>query len=125
MESLATLILLILFSLLCLFHLLVLFKIIPYNIVWGGRLKNDRQMIVFEIFSLVLNASFIYFFASLLGFVDPIAGSEVYITLMWIMVGIFTLNTLGNLRSESRIEEIIFTPLTILITTLLLVILLS
>ncbi len=42
------------------FHLLILIKLIPYEITWGGRLKNDNEMYVFEIISISINLFFIY-----------------------------------------------------------------
>jgi len=38
-----------------LFHLSIILKIIPYEITWGGRLKNDSEMYVFETISIVIN----------------------------------------------------------------------
>jgi len=38
------------------FHLLILLKIIPYEITWGGKLKNDNEMYVFEIISIIINS---------------------------------------------------------------------
>jgi hypothetical protein len=54
--------LIILFSVI-LFHICIIFKIIPYNIAWGGRLTNDNEMYVFECISILINAflSWIYF----------------------------------------------------------------
>ena len=37
------------------FHILIVFGIIPYEYVWGGRLKNDAQMYISETVSIVLN----------------------------------------------------------------------
>ena len=37
--------LLVIFGALMLFHLLVILGAIPYNIVWGGRIKNKSQML--------------------------------------------------------------------------------
>lgn len=38
-----------------LFHSSIILKIVPYEITWGGRLKNDSEMYVFEIISILLN----------------------------------------------------------------------
>ncbi len=37
------------------FHLLVVVGIIPFKIVWGGRLKDQSQMLSFEAVSIALN----------------------------------------------------------------------
>ena len=49
-----------LLSLVILFHLSILFKIIPYDITWGGRIKNDTEMYVFEAISILLNVCLIW-----------------------------------------------------------------
>ena len=38
-----------------LFHLCIMLKIVPYEISWGGRLKNDTEMYVFETISIIIN----------------------------------------------------------------------
>lgn len=38
-----------------LFHLSFILKIIPYEVTWGGRLKNDAEMYVFEMISMLIN----------------------------------------------------------------------
>ena len=42
--------------LIVLFHFCIIFKIIPYNIAWGGRLQNDSEMYFFETISILINA---------------------------------------------------------------------
>lgn len=37
------------------FHIFVMVKIIPYNIAWGGRLQNDKEMYAFEAISILIN----------------------------------------------------------------------
>jgi len=37
------------------FHFAIVLKIIPYDITWGGRLKNDMEMYVFETISILIN----------------------------------------------------------------------
>ncbi len=41
------------------FHFLILLKIIPYDITWGGRLKSDEEMFVFETISIIVNLFFV------------------------------------------------------------------
>jgi hypothetical protein len=110
--------LIIILSLLLLFHLLVLFKIIPYKIVWGSRLNTDADMYRFEIVSLILNVIFLVIIlikAKLLAINLP--GLLINI-LLWAMVALFLLNTVGNLQSKNKTEKIIFTPITILLLIL-------
>ncbi len=38
-----------------LFHISVIAKAIPYDIAWGGRLRNDSEMYLFETISIFIN----------------------------------------------------------------------
>lgn len=40
------------------FHILIFIKMIPYQIAWGGRLKNDREMYIFQTISIIVNLLF-------------------------------------------------------------------
>ncbi|MFO0214374.1 MAG: hypothetical protein ACK53E_27090, partial [Pseudanabaena sp.] len=42
-------------ALFILFHFLVLFQVIPYSIVWGGRLNSLSEMYIFEVVSVFIN----------------------------------------------------------------------
>ncbi|MGV3588417.1 MAG: hypothetical protein ACO1OF_15540 [Adhaeribacter sp.] len=47
--------LLLILSLIVIFHLLVMVGVIPFNIVWGGRLKSTSEMLLFETISIFMN----------------------------------------------------------------------
>ena len=55
-EKFATNALLIIFILVMVFHALVLIGIVPFEMVWGGRLESKEDMIPFEITSIALNS---------------------------------------------------------------------
>jgi hypothetical protein len=104
------------FALILVFHLLVVAKVIPYGIVWGGRLTSDRDMYRFEAVSLVLNAVFlavVFVHAGLLPLTVPIWIMRVLFALM---AALFALNTVGNLFSKNTFEKYTFTPITLLLT---------
>lgn len=108
--------LLILLSLMLLLHFAILLKIIPYNLVWGGRLKSDREMYRFEIFSILMNAvlvSVVIIHANILSFEIP---GKIITVALWLMAGLFLLNTLGNAISKNKLEQRVFTPITLLLT---------
>ncbi|MFM8834026.1 MAG: hypothetical protein ACKOEV_10420, partial [Cytophagales bacterium] len=46
------------------FHLLIVIKVIPYAITWGGRLKTDSEMYLFETVSIGMNLFFIFWCCS-------------------------------------------------------------
>jgi hypothetical protein len=125
MKKTAFIGLVLIFGLTFIFHILVVIKVIPYTIVWGGRLKSDAEMYRFEFVSLGLNLLFtliILVKAKVLAF--RIRDSFVTLAL-WGMFGMFVLNTVGNILSENPLEKLIFTPVTVLLSTLILVIILT
>lgn len=48
MKTFANKSMLFLFSIIMIFHFLILVGVIPYTIVWGGRLNSDIEMYRFE-----------------------------------------------------------------------------
>jgi hypothetical protein len=102
-------------SLIVLFHLLVLAGIIPFQIVWGGRLTNRSQMLRFESISIVINLVMLAIVAIRAGWWN-VRFHPLFITIvLWLMGALFLLNTLGNLLSINTFEKLVFTPLTLLL----------
>lgn len=104
-----------LLSLVIIFHFLILVKIIPFNIAWGGRLKSEQEMYVFESISIVLNL-FLIWIISLKA--KDVKRKIINITL-WIFFGIFSLNTIGNLFAQTTFENF-FSILTFIFALLIL-----
>lgn len=94
------------------FHFLVMLKIIPYTIVWAGKIENDTQMYQFESVSILINVilfSAILIKGKLLSWrINP----KIIQVILYIFVVIFALNTVGNLFAKMSLETYIFTPLT-------------
>lgn len=114
-KRLATVGMIVIFSLIMIFHLLVLLGFIPYDIVWGGKLESEEQMMQFELVSLLLNAAFLFTLISYSNKSKKKIKPKIYKIVFWLMFILFSLNTLGNLLSETTLETIIFTPLTIIL----------
>ncbi len=117
--------LLILLTLLLLLHVLVLLKVIPYNIVWGNRLKSDNDMYRFEIFSLLITTIFLIIIMKHAGFIKIDIPGTIITYALWAMTGLFLVNTIGNSISTNKIERLLLTPITVLLTLLSLVLALS
>lgn len=107
------------------YHIAIVLKLVSYKMVWGGRLESDEQMYLFETVSIfILNLFTIVLLAK--GNYLSISLPQQAITLsLWGMSTLYLLNTVGNLKSKSRIEQVIFAPLTLMILILLLIILLT
>ena len=100
------------------YHLLIITGILPYSNTWGGRLTSYKQMIVFESISITVNI--------ILGWIVGMKGKyfprKISIRLingiLWFMVFIFLLNTIGNIAAISIYETLIAAPLTLLLSIL-------
>ena len=100
-----------------LFHILVLIGVVPFEIVWGGRLKSQAEMIRFEIVSITLNLFMIFVACHAAGFIH-ILKAKVVKWLLVLMAALFALNTIGNIVAVDPLERWIFTPLTAILAIL-------
>lgn len=94
------------------FHFLVISEIIPFDMVWGGKLKTKSEMIKFELLSITITAVLIVVFATYAGYLNINIHPNILKILLFVMSAMFLLNTLGNLVSENALEKAIFTPIT-------------
>jgi hypothetical protein len=115
-EKFASNALLIIFSLVMIFHALVLTGIIPFEMVWGGRLKSKEEMIPFEITSIALNLVMLGIVAIQTGLLKVNVKPIVLKIAFWCMFVLFAVNTVGNIFSNNELERFIFTPLTLLLS---------
>jgi len=95
-----------------LMHVLILLKIIPHYFTWGGQLKSERDVIIFESISIVIQILFISIIAAKAGYILKGKLRRTVNVGIWILFGIMVLNTIGNLVSASSLETIVMTPIT-------------
>ena len=100
------------------FHLLVLTGIIPFNIVWGGRLEAENEMYIFESVSILINLLLVLTVLIKINRINAGAKHKMVNAILWVFVILFVLNTIGNLTSETTLETYIATPLTLLLACL-------
>ena len=117
--------LLLVLSLFLVFHLLVLLKIIPYTIVWGGRIESDKAMYRFVTISTLMNAFFLFIIAAESGIFMFEFPKMIMTLILWAMAVLFAFNTLGNIVSKNKLEQRLFTPVTVLLTLFSLVLALT
>ncbi|UII30479.1 hypothetical protein LVD17_19495 [Fulvivirga ulvae] len=117
-EKKATFLLLTILSIVIAFHLLILTGLIPFEIVWGGRLKNTSGMVIFEIISIAINIAMLLVVCLHGGIIKSNVKPGLIKGFLWIMFFLFLLNTIGNLASNNIYEKVIFTPLTVLLAIL-------
>ncbi|MBP6459845.1 MAG: hypothetical protein KA264_07110, partial [Crocinitomicaceae bacterium] len=96
-------------------HFSILTQLIPYNVVWGGKLTSEKQMVGFETISIFVNLVILLIVCFKGQHIRNSISEKVINAILWVFFIIFSLNTFGNLFAESLIERIVFTPLTLLL----------
>jgi hypothetical protein len=89
--------------------------IIPFEIVWGGRLKDASQMLSFEAISVMVNLIMLATVSVYAGILQVNINPRVIKVGFWLMFVIFFLNTIGNIASVNNFEQMVFTPVTLLL----------
>ncbi len=102
-------------ALLCvviIFHVLVLIQVIPYAIVWAGRMKSVEEMVVFEGLSIAVNVFLIVTLLMKGEYLKTNFPERFLNGIIWFFAILFAVNTIGNLFSKTVFELVVFTPLT-------------
>tara|TARA_R110002124_G_scaffold138576_6_gene302142 strand:- start:71833 stop:72204 length:372 start_codon:yes stop_codon:yes gene_type:complete len=88
------------------FHLFIIFQIIPFNIVWGGRIRSIETILIFEGIALLIMSFLGVVLAMKNRIVKPIFKDKTIKRILLIFAVFFILNTIGNLLAETNIEKI-------------------
>lgn len=102
------------------FHILVAGGLLPKTIVWGGRISEPNQVVRAELGSiamLLVAAAVVIMRWHSLAHGSPNIVAAVGV---WVLMVLFTLNTVGNVFAKTRFERVVFTPLTLLLALLML-----
>lgn len=108
-----------LLTLVIIFHLAIITQLIPYTIVWAGKLKTDNEMYAFEAVSIAINIFLVVLLLLKGKYIKHGISNKVLNLIVWLFVALFALNTLGNLMAETLFEKLVFTPLTLVSAILL------
>ncbi len=99
-------------------HVVILLELLPWTLVWGGRLETVGQMRIFESIALAVTL-FACWLAAMGGEMLPtLLPRRLLMALLWAMAIYLLLNTVGNLLSEHVVERFLFTPLALLLALL-------
>ena len=101
-------------TLVIIFHLAIVSQLIPYTIVWAGKLKTVEEMYAFEAVSISVNLFLITILLLKGNYIKHRISGKILNTILWLFVALFALNTIGNLMAETLFEKLVFTPLTLL-----------
>jgi hypothetical protein len=106
----------IILSCIILFHFLVIAGLIPYTIVWGGNIADKSQLYTMEAVSISINAIMLFVVLAYCGAIKLTINRKIIYGAIWLMFGLFLLNTFGNLMAKNALETYIFTPLTLILS---------
>jgi len=112
-------IMLVLLSAVMVFHILVITQVIPYTIVWAGKLKSVKDMYQFEGSSIFINLMLILMLLAKGQYIQLPVSQKFISIVLWLFVFLFALNTIGNLFAKTNFEKFVFTPLTFISSLLL------
>ena len=107
-----------LLSALMIVHLLILTEVIPYDIVWAGRMNSVEEMRTFETIAISVNTFMLVVLFMKYRQLQRRIRNKVVDMLIWLFAGYFFLNTIGNLFAESKIELIAGTSSTLILSVL-------
>ncbi|TGK50691.1 hypothetical protein EHQ16_04490 [Leptospira kanakyensis] len=111
-RTIASKILIVLFSFTMIFHVIALFQFIPYKYLWGGRLSSVEEMYVMETVSLIVNTFFLWASFQYTQYLNK-GLVPLWIRLVFAFIGIiFLANTIGNLVAVTDLETLLATPVT-------------
>jgi len=100
------------------FHTLVLTGVIPYAIVWAGKISTAAEMRKLELISIAVNAFVILILVLKADYIKHKIPAKILNAIIWLLAVLFTLNTIGNLFAKSSFELYFFTPLTFILAVL-------
>ena len=100
------------------FHTLVLTGVIPYAIVWAGKISTATEMRKLEVISIAVNAFAILILVLKADYIKHKIPVKIINAIIWLLAVLFSLNTIGNLFAESSFELYFFTPLTFILAVL-------
>src|SRR5687768_11674792 len=84
-----------LLSMVLLFHILIFVQVIPYGIVWAGKLNSVKEMRVFETISILINAFIILVLLLKANYIKNNIPKKIINGIIWAFVMVFIANTIG------------------------------
>ena len=112
----------IVFSVFMVFHIAIIISIIfldiiPVDYLWGGQLKTKDELFIFELISILIQTICLLYVLLYKKYFSEKAVGRI---IAWILFIIFSFNTVGNILAKTLFEKIIFTPVTLCLSLLML-----
>lgn len=112
----------IVFSVFMVFHIAIIISIIfldiiPVDYLWGGQLKTKDELFIFELISILIQTICLLYVLLYKKYFSEKAVGRI---IAWILFIIFSFNTVGNILAKTLFEKIVFTPVTLCLSLLML-----
>jgi len=108
--------LLISLGLLIIFDTLILLNFLPSNIVWAGKIKDSATKISLLTLTLFVTSIFLVIIAAKIGYIKAEKFKKVINIGVWVIFVYLILNTVGNFASNVSFENLIFAPITLVLS---------
>lgn len=96
------------------FHALVMTKVLPYDIVWGGRLKSVEQMRIFESISIFTLGLILLMLVIRGEYIQPHVPVKTTTFFFWVFLLVNLVNFIGHTLDLTCLESKIFAPIELL-----------
>lgn len=94
-------------GILLIFHILIFAQILPYDMIWAGKLNSVEEMKKFETVSLLVNSFILIILIIKFKLIEKAKDNWVIDFFIWVFVVFFAFNTIGNLFAKNKYELII------------------
>lgn len=88
-----------------LLHIGILLKLVPYEMAWGGRLKSDKEMYIFEGISILVNGFLLFVLLVKGNYLKAKIQLKAIHIILWVFLFLFGLNTIGNILATTTFEK--------------------
>ncbi len=110
-------ILLVSFGLLFIFHILVLLGVVPSEILWSGQVgASSANLVTLELAALFITILFAVIVAVKMEYIKAGKWKGAVTVGLWVIFAYLLLNTLGNLASGVSAENLVFAPITLILS---------
>ena len=89
---------------------LVIIGIVPKDYVWGGRITENSQLLILESTTFIVNTLILWVIAMRVGFMKQRMKSKNITIILYILMALMALNTVGNIFAQTTFEKLMAIP---------------
>ena len=92
------------------FGFLAVVGVVSSKYVWGGRVTDRNQLVMFELATLVVNCLILWVIAMRVGFLKARLSAKFIRYILIFLMLVMILNTLGNIAAQTTVEKLFAIP---------------